>query len=190
MKKLYGILIAILLPVLGWTQWLPVETPRTNFFVAPAIEIGEVAGENSLSMIMQGGIRFENVWFGVYDARQYRFCYENALDESCAGTTHYVGVWTGWERPVDETIAVYGGLRAARGLIELEKPNSRFIDADYYEHVLVLTPEVGMTWQFATHVQFAWMVGYRWIDGIEQLPGLEDKDFSSLVSTLSLRFGM
>lgn len=190
MKCIYSILIVIILPFTITAQTHKYASERLHFFVAPMLEIGEVAGETGLSAGLVGGLRYENWWVGLYDLKQYQFDYQNALKESCRGKWENWGFWTGREQKVNEMVAVYAGTRVAWGLIELKRPNSRFSDADYYGHILVITPEAGMIWQIFPRVQIAWTAGYRWINGVEKLPGLENKDFHSFVNTLSLRVGV
>lgn len=189
MKKIYHLLVLFLIPTLMSAQELLPEQEALHIFIAPIIEIGEIAGETGLSAGMKGGVRINQTWLGLYHTQQDRFCIQNASQEDCNGRTQFVGIWTGREKVVTENLAIYGGIRAGWGLLELQTSQKKLNDTRYQDEVLVLAPEAGLNLQLNRHIQLAWTSGFRWINGVEGLPGLKNKDFTSLVNTLSIRFG-
>ena len=57
MKKIYFILTAILIPILvNAQQAFSVQERKLYIFIAPVVEIGEIAGETGLSSGMMGGL--------------------------------------------------------------------------------------------------------------------------------------
>lgn len=154
-------------------------------FLAPMAEINEIDGFISLGAGAGGGVVL-NRWligaYGIYTSKAGRAGDTGNLHDL---SLTFGGLWTSYQQPATEILAVTVGFKGAfgnarqEGLTDAEKQNDR---------IWLLTPEAGVEVMFGKNVRIGLSAGYR-IVGDLQLSAFENKDLQSLVNTLTIKVG-
>ncbi|MDX1941561.1 MAG: hypothetical protein SFU99_13470 [Saprospiraceae bacterium] len=99
------------------------------------------------------------------------------------------GIWLGYAYKTQKFVHLYSSARIGWGTVKMETEKLGALDAKINDPVFVLTPEIGVECNVFEWFRVSGTLGYRWLNGTNGNGTYYDEDFSSAVSTLTLRFG-
>jgi hypothetical protein len=157
-------------------------------FGGPIMEIGAINKQTAAYWGGGGAISMKNIFFGGYGLGNNFADYtiEEGVEAGRYNIRHkHAGLWFGYSHKPEKLFHLYTSLRLGWGNARLSNEDRTISD-----RIFAMTPEVGLEVNLYRFVRLAGTIGYRWTNGISRLPGLSNRDFSSPVGVLTLRFGV
>ncbi len=156
-------------------------------FGAPLVEIG-FNNDLHTSIGGGGGLVINNFFFGGYGLASTDFNRLFDGDNIEVLDIGHGGFWLGGTFQPHQIIHLYGSARIGWGALNIDVNDSTFpnVDAD---NIFVLTPELGAELNLTSWMRLSGTLGYRSVRGTREGSGYTDKDFSGLISTITLRLG-
>lgn len=97
------------------------------------------------------------------------------------------GLWIGYVKPSHKLFHLYATAKIGWGGVNLTPQNVSANDVT--DDIFVLTPEAGVEVNVLHWFRIAATGGYRVVTGVNQIEGYKNRDFSSPIVGLTLRFG-
>jgi hypothetical protein len=168
----------------GQDQTLLGRSGRVGFFVSPYIEQGPLNQPWKTSLGGGVGLVLGDGFIGVYGSAGAD--YEQVLNENDLDRIDLAqgGLWLGYTPFQHWMLHPFASLRAGAGAINLDTNGWD----DYYDNILVFSPELGLEVNLTRFLRIAGAAGYRWVEGVST-PGLSDGDFTGWTGSLTLRLG-
>jgi len=186
MKRIF-LFVAIALAAIqaqAQDQTLLGRSTRIGFFVSPYLEYGPLNKPWETSIGGGLGLVLGDGFIGLYGAAGAD--YDQVLQDNDVERIDLAhgGLWVGYNPVQRWLFHPYATVRFGPGVVNIDTDDWD----DYYDNVLVLSPELGVEMNLTRFLRIAATGGYRWVDGVSSA-GLDNDDFSGWTGALTLRLG-
>lgn len=164
------------------------EVSTVGGFGGAIVEFG-LKDDLSLSYGGGGGVVVGSAFFGGYGlAAPDLNAVIDGQDFDNIELTHG-GFWLGYAHKTHKFVHLFSSAKIGWGTVNITTDNLNSFDGSSKDQFFVLTPEIGVEFNFFEWFRASSTLGYRWLNGTNGNGAYNDEDFSSTVSTLTLRFG-
>jgi hypothetical protein len=174
------------------------DVNRIGAFGGPLFEFSDFGDNPNTAVGGAGALILDDFFLGGYGMGGIDF----SDIETDGSTTQSIqdldfghgGLWLGITPKQEKAIHPFGAVKLGWGSVNYEVVtdlgSGNEETNDVKDRVFVVTPEAGVEFNIFDFFRVATTVNYRLVDGLDRnLNGFEDKDFSKLGATLTLRFG-
>ncbi len=188
MKK-WLVILVLMLPAVALIGQSLEEAIVRGQFLAPAVEMGELRGDVSLSLGVSGGIDFRHYTIGFFGMRTQNLYQFELGHDAYDIELLYGGLWGQATHMISSQVRLFGGMRAAYGQARVSWDDEAPDRYDPRDPLWIAMPEFGMEFVLTPQISLTIFSGYRFCVGVDDLVGLRNRDFNSLVNGLTLRIG-